>query len=51
MHQHKQPVTHHDCEDLQINSFNDFLNLISPRNKDFRELFLNRQLDRDKMQN
>ena len=51
MHSHKQPVTEDDCEDLQVEHYGNFLQLISPNNKDFTELVTNRQLDRDMMQN
>lgn len=47
MHEHIQPVTSDDCDDLKIQNYTDFLLLLSPQNKDFTELMMNRQLDRD----
>lgn len=47
MHSHAQPVTSDDCDELQIQSYTEFLMLVSPSNKDFTELVMNRQLDRD----
>ena len=50
MHSHFQPVTSDDCEDLKIESYSDFITLILPKNKDFTDLVINRQLDRDLME-
>jgi len=50
MRSHAQPVTSDDCDELQINSYSDFLTLVSPSNKDFTELVMNRQLDRELME-
>ena len=42
-----QPVCMEECEELAINSYEAFLEVISPYNIDFKRMMLDRQLDHD----
>ena len=42
-----QPVTESDCQSLQINSYAEFVDLVMPDSRDFTEIAMNRQNDRD----
>lgn len=50
MTQQQQPVTELDCEQLELIGYDQFLQLILPDNKDFTDLVMNRQADRDKLE-